>query len=347
MDSGYGYNTDKILLQKNDIKQIYGEKEIFQIVFQHVNFDKKYLSPFRTDNTPSCYFIIGRNGNLLFCDWADIPRFRDCIQAIMETYNLTLNDSLLFIDRYFKSTPKYREEFKKKFVQDKAQNYPITFKSRRFIKKDMDYWGQFNITPIQLSNDKVYAINSFKMYSTKLNGFSYVDCSNELCYGYTEFNEVNHQKVYFPNRKKFKWFTNCNQNDIFNIRNIESTGKKLIITKSYKDCRIIRNSGYINTIAFQNEGMFPDHNILTDLILRFEDIYIFFDNDTGGINAATKLTKLIRELGGSFPHRILTPKNTKDIGEVIQNHGPKFTKQFLDETITRDFSSFMDVDTPY
>jgi hypothetical protein len=347
VNSGYGYGSDNIRhLDKVEIKQLYGEDNIFRIIFEDdICLDKKYLSPFRKDNHPSCTFIIGRNGSLLFCDWADVPCFRDCIQAVMESFNLTLADSLSFIDNYFKSTEKNRKKVIKEYAEKQRQSYPITFKSRKFIKKDIEYWKQYNITPIQLAQDKVYAVDSFKVYSSRLNGFSYVDCKKEICYVYTEFKD--HQKVYFPNRKKLKWFTNCTKNDVGNIRNIETTGNYLIITKSYKDCRIIRNYGYVNTIWFQNEGMFPDIQILQDLIVRFKRIYVFFDNDSGGKNAASKLDRLLRELR-CFPYLLFSPlEESKDIGEIYQNYGNQFTKKFLDESINTDFSSFVGEDIPY
>ena len=56
-----------------------------------------------------------------------------------------------------------------------------------------------------------------------------------------------------------------------------------MITKSYKDYRVLRNLG-VNVTWFQNEGAFPDN--LDDIINDYKDVIVFFDNDFTGLAAS-------------------------------------------------------------
>ena len=98
--------------------------------------------------------------------------------------------------------------------------------------------------------------------------------------------------LYFPYKKgKHRFLSTCTRNDV-NIDEISKDTNQLVISKSYKDNRVLKNLK-VNSIWFQNEGAFPDN--LQDIVKDFEDVVVFFDNDNPGITAAEKLVTLIND----------------------------------------------------
>src|SRR4029077_4179226 len=88
------------------------------------------------------------------------------------------------------------------------------------------------------------------------------------------------------------------ENDVGNYNNLPPEGELLIITKSYKDHRVLRNVGYNNVIWFQNEGCIPDRWILNNLVRRFKRIIVLFDSDYSGTMAAIKLCNILNVIRG-------------------------------------------------
>ena len=145
---------------------------------------------------------------------------------------------------------------------------------------------------------------------------------NNIGFAYTEF-ENDRKKIYQPlNAKTDKWFTNCSANDIGNIRNLAMSGQNLIVTKSYKDCRVLRNLGF-DTIWFQNEGMCPEKKMLKMLSERFENIFVFFDNDSSGLKASSIIREKFNEFTENchsfcLPVKLLEHK-IKDASDFVEN----------------------------
>jgi hypothetical protein len=158
---------------------------------------------------------------------------------------------------------------------------------------------------------------------------------SSVCYAYTEFEE-DRKKLYFPYSSRRRFISSCNKNDIGSVKHISTENNQLIIAKSYKACRILRNLN-LNSIWFQNEGMFPDNKILSSLLSPFNQIIIFFDNDTAGYTASENLSIKIKELTSSKEVRkVFLPidnKKIKDPGEFVQKLGINALNQFIDHAI--------------
>ena len=135
---------------------------------------------------------------------------------------------------------------------------------------------------------------------------------------------------------KGKWFTNCTQNDIGGLYLLRKDVDKLVITKSYKDWRVIINQG-VNAIWFQNEGMIPNQDILSELIVNYTEIIIWFDNDSTGIAKARVIREYLTSLGIVKIVRMvfLPPKlvgeNITDASDFREKKGKAMLKQFIDK----------------
>lgn len=288
-------------IDKERILSLVTEEEIFSLVFGFQPKEYSYVcSPFREDTNPGCWFERSlHNGKLLFMDYAD-PFFnkQDCFSCVKRYFNLpNFYKTLLFIkDSLIESEKVFNSEVKKvakvEFIPKERKSVDIYIKPRNFVQSDKLVWYKYGITRTQLVEDKVIPVSKFTLMNTKKGNITSTVHTN--CYAYTEF-ENNKKKLYFPYKTgKGRFITNCNQNDIGNVANIRQE-PQLVITKSYKDCRVLRNQG-VNCIWFQNEGMIPDEDLLISILSNHTDIVVLFDNDETGITASAKLVDIVNRL---------------------------------------------------
>lgn len=333
----YGYYeytdiTPEQLLQKID------QVKIFEFVLkQPVDLNKKYLSPFREDRVPKCFFTTREDGIILFIDFGDRAgrTHRSCFRMVMDSHepSISLTEAINIICSHFKLS-KNSQDYKPidkllyTVVESEPQETIINYTSKEFTKKDKKYWSQFLITIDQLKEDNVYAVEKF----TKINQKGrFSNRPYNVCYA---LDFIHHVKIYQPlNNKDYKWLNNCDENDIGNIDNLPHTADKLIISKSYKDHRVIRNLTNSNVVWFQNEGCVPDEHILTMLLYRFHEIVIFYDNDYTGIKQAYKIVNILKKLskGKNIVRMIYLPIDSKykDIAEFVSKEGRQDTLKIL------------------
>lgn len=338
----YGYciytpiNTEEILKR---IRQ----EDIFKIVFEDIDLNKKYTAPYRDDKEAGCWFHYYEDV-LYFTDFASNPINLTCFGLLQKVFNKSFKEVLELINSHFKlglgnstSQPKQVKfepiKIKKQIVKKQIKN--ILAYIRPFEQRDIKYWSQYGITIEQLKSDKVYAISNFKAINKE--GKTFLSSTPDIAYAYTDF-ENNKLKIYRPNKKEFKWFTNLNQNDVGNVNSVKCVDY-IIITKSYKDCRVLRNLGY-NSIWFQNEGQFPNKIILNSLLYSFNSIYIWFDNDTTGMSMSNVLKETIKNI---FPDKtikiILIPpilfrnQGIKDPSDYYKTLGKEKLKEFIKNII--------------
>lgn len=308
MTTGYGYKESRLFISKEEILRRITQEEIFKMVLGYLPREHSYVfSPFRQDNMPDCYFEWYKD-NLYFIDWAEPiqkRRHRDCFNMVQDSFGVSFYKSLEIVNDHFKlnllaghhddsdyviGQRKKVEEQKKKIKSPKS----MPFKARMFnAQGDRDFWQPYEITRSDLIKDEVFPIIWYKVFSKRLKSHVVIR-PNTRSYLIGNFNP--RVKIYTPDKKgKGKWATNCTQNDIWGYDDLPLFGKQLVISKSYKDYRVLKNQG-TTVIAFQNEGMLPSQEILESLIERFEEIIVLFDNDRAGIEAAKKLVETINEV---------------------------------------------------
>lgn len=333
----YGYN-EYISLSPEQILSIVSEKDIFHLfIKEEIITDKGalYKAPYRNDEHPDCYFEEFDN-KLYFVDFADIPQSKNCFSFIQKCTNLNFRDSLQYIIKHLnlgKGNNPIREETTLKEnkvveVRKIKKDRVITFLPRKFNYKDMKFWSQYEISRQNLEEDKVIPIDLYK--STSRKGEPFVIKPLDIMYAYTDFDN-NKVKIYRPyGNKEEKWFTNCTQNDIGNVDNLPISGDQLIISKSYKDCRVLRNQG-LNVVWFQNEGMIPAPTLLVSLCKRFKSIIVWFDNDKAGIKSAKLVVSHINSLFPGKAKAIHLEGEQKDPSDYLAKKGKKELLKFLKE----------------
>jgi hypothetical protein len=343
----YGYK-EYIPITTEEILKRVSQKDVFGIIIKKsIIIDKgmaTYVAPYRNDNNPDCYFE-EYQGKLYFVDFADIDkRPKDCIRLVMRTLSLGFKEALEYINEYFSLGLGNSRKVAKKIIVENSYNVEdfskafkkkrtITYIPRQFNGKDSAFWGKYEISRQNLIDDGIIPIDLYK--STNRKGEPFTVRPLDIMYAYTEF-EGNKVKVYTPRGNKFeKWFTNCNQDDVGSIKHLPDKGDLLIISKSYKDCRVIRNQG-LNSVWFQNEGMLPNPTIIKNLCKRFKTIIVWFDNDQAGLANGKVVVDYINSIVPKKARLIFLPpkllqEKVKDPSDFIAVKGREELHKFLEE----------------
>ena len=318
----YGYNSDSKYsssIDKSDIYHYLTQEEIFKIAIGFTPEPGDFIrSPYRDDKNPGCFFDYAPNGDLKLIDFAARHTYlgnmhllyTDCFDAVRYVFKLKdFRETLSFIYNKHchktlkKSKPKKNK--RKEFTRKRIIPY-----FRKFTKTDKEYWKPLGISSSQLTEDKYMPIRGYKILSEKSSIFTVRD---ELAYCDFSFSSGN-RKVYFPNRTKYRFISTTSQDDIGFIQYLPEIGNKLVITKAYKDARILRNSG-IEAVYLINEMAIPTN--LFDFVLRFDEIIVLFDNDEAGFKGAEKLMSELQKHDVNC-RVVFTPDfgKTKDTSEL-------------------------------
>lgn len=346
----FNRTTDKIVesgfISKDKILEYVSQGDIFQLVFGFKPVEFEYItSPFREDTNPGCWFEIDLNTNKLrFTDFADTRVINgvkmsniDCFDSVMVYFGLpNFYKTLEFIKAKLIDGKDIKHDIvhkiytkPKKKVKKKVK---ILMNTRDFFLIDRNFWEtRYGISKQNLIEDKVFPIRKFKLFGTKTGDHMFR--TDDIAYAYTEFKSGN-KKIYRPKKKGSRRFiTNCDADDVGGMNTNIKSGRLLVITKSYKDYRVLRNLG-LNVRWLQNEGMFPKSTEFWDLIKNFDKVVVFFDNDPAGIKASNELVNLINftEINKASAVHLpveLLKKNISDPSDLVHKRDQQELISFL------------------
>lgn len=337
-------NNVKGFLDKDKILEYLTEEDIFNLVFNFKPEEYQYVcSPLRTDNSPGAYFERSiENNKLYLVDWADsIKVFNDCFDSVQRYFKLpNFYQTLLFIkknlidNKNIKPILKFKPSKSSETIKTEIKP-DILFVGRGFQDQDKVFWSKYKISKSNLLEDKVFPVSKYVVVNSK-KGNSCLQIAYTLCYVYTDFTSKN-KKLYFPYKKSgSKFISTCGKNDIGGLRFLFDS-PKLVITKSYKDYRVLKNQN-LNVIWFQNEGVIPCDSILLPILDRYKEIIIFYDNDKAGIEASKKVCNYINSYYPNKSRSIHLPlelleQGVKDPSDLIFKKGEQELKNFIYKNI--------------
>lgn len=233
---------------------------------------RRHRNPFREDRRAGCY--LRWRGNVLYFIDPATGQSWDGIDFLMTGYGI---DETEACRRAYESEKVTTPE-----VKPRRQ----VFTSPTWNALDVAIWKQWGITTAQLSADGVSAeANNIGSYVISYPSGSY--------------------KVYRPYRK-YRFFGTAGGEEIGNAADIAGTGI-VVITKSYKDHRIIRNCGH-RCVYVQGEGMVPKWLRK----VQGDKIYVAFDDDEAGHRGSQRV---IEYMGGGIN---ICPQGGKDFGEMVE-----------------------------
>lgn len=303
MDLFHKKTEERGFISKETILKYVSEEDIFELVFEFKPEEFTYVtSPFREDRSPNCWFSKDYGtGKLRFVDFGNSKVINgvnmtniDCFDAVRVFFNLSNHyTTLRFIQDTLIKGKDLPERAEQKPLASKDPNHvEIYISIRNFNLLDKAFWqDKYEIVKQSLIEDKVFPIYQCSVFNSR-HGDYIIDYRDHLAYAYTDFDD-GRKKIYCPTKsKKGKFVTNCFKDDIGGIKSLAENGSRLIITKSYKDWRVLKNLGQ-NVLWVQSEGIIPSLEILLPICNRFDSVIIFFDNDEPGLVASEKLETII------------------------------------------------------
>lgn len=312
-------SLERGFIDAEKLKEEIGQGAVFSLVFGEIPvIGKKYRSPFRTDNNPSCYFEIDYNNNLRFVDFAN----SDIINGIKMT-NISCFDAVRVYYRIsnFYLTLRY---IKTLYLSNKLKanhiNYSnqviskektiITTTKRPFNQTDKEYWGDlYDIPFLELEKDDTTPVSSFSIH--KGDWSKEIPCE-DISY---DIGGIKGKKVYRPlvEDKKEKFRTTCTQDDIGGLKHLKES-KSVTITKSYKDHVVLRMMG-INNVWIPAETSNPSVDAMS-IFKDYPAVFILFDIDEPGKKASVNFKTYSNTLG-------LNPKIVNLSDYFYQSYGAK------------------------
>jgi DNA primase len=329
----------KTIITKDDLLQKVGDRNIFNFYFGDFKVSKSYHSCFRQDIKKSSAFIISKDGDIIYKDFA-LNETYDCISFVMRLLGLKYHEAVKQIAVDFNLIPGERSKNKEAIVHTNLQNKKkeekrLRVDAVRFKKHHLEYWAQYGITAEELIKNNIYAVTSLYINEWRVP----VKSPEILRFAYLiKKDGRDYLKIYTPYASDYKWVTNAPLNVPWGIDELPNKSNTLIITKSLKD-KVVLNKYFTDVIALQNESMSAlDKDVALALKKCYKHIYIWFDCDRPGIKAANAYKKaygftpiFVGDFKKSIWARIMRAKKirVKDPSDFIARYGLETFENYL------------------
>jgi hypothetical protein len=269
----------------NDIKRLDQESMFFNYLGIKPD-NRKHYSPFRKDNNPGCTFK-WYNGLLYFMDNGSFngKLSWSIIDVVMYQNNCTFVQALEILSKDYKPAQMaFDTTYQKSYSRLPLQ---IRFKPKNFE-------NLFGFSQQVLEKEHVYIVDDYWIGRNDMKQNIVHNPKTNITVAY-HFPNSDHVKLYWPELKENRFYSNCNIYDVFGYDKIDYyqsiDDRYLIITKSQKDRLVLDYDLGFNSIAVQNEGCSIPDDIINKIRSKFEYIYLLYDNDETGKIQSKKISE--------------------------------------------------------
>lgn len=279
----------KRLPNSSDILKYVTDLDIFELYLGSIP-TRPISSPLREDTKPSFSLFMSKEyGKVFFKDHAT-GESGDCFLFVMRLFKLKtkiaafnriasdfkLDEFDIDPTNYVSTTTPIRNTVVKKKVVARPR-LKMSVKVRPWKIRDKNYWsGKYHLGIKQLEYCNIFPISHYFV-----NGSATV--AQELAYAFVEEKDnVQTFKIYQPKSVDDKWINNNDFSTWELWTQMPDKGKVLIITSSRKDAAVIKSlfpSGEITSCSLQSENVKPKQSVTDELISRFDEVFIMYDND--------------------------------------------------------------------
>lgn len=332
-------NLNKQMVSKELLLKYLTDLEIYQkYINEEIIPGKVILSPLRNENTPSFGLFKGDNDEICFKDFK--LGAGNCIKFVQMKFNLTYFEALSKIAIDFNMG----DDFYVKNIEKSETNKIIPINRNEFLHKvgtlnlqktkrewksyDLLYWQEYGISLKTLEFYNVEPISHFFINDKIITADKYTYCFKE-CKDNRET-----YKIYQPFNKTYKWINSHNNSVWQGWSQLPEKGEMLIITKSLKDVMAIYEITKIPSVSLQCENLLPKEQVYKELYNRFQDIYIFYDNDFDKeVNWGKLFTQKFKESFNVFDIEIEDSFQCKDFSDFVKKYGIEKSKQLIDSQL--------------
>lgn len=287
----------KQTISRQLLKEKFGDRNIFNYYFgQDLELGRSYKSVFRKDDRPSTGFYVNEKGSIIYNDLTTGKKY-DFVSFVMALFGLTFYEAIQHIAKDFGLIEGATNYQKKPIINPIEHNKPkekapIIVQTRPFTQKDLQFWKQFSITKQELIQNNIFSVAAYESNNTEK---TYVIKTKpteiRFAYLFKDDEGSGFFKIYTPYSKDFKWVGNVPLSLVFGLDKLNYNAGTLILTKSVKDCIVLRKFG-LEVIGLQNESpQSITEEMLFILKSTYSTIYTWFDSDKPGMKAANYYRK--------------------------------------------------------
>lgn len=294
-----------------------------QYGFRKLN--KKFSSPFRRDTDPSAEVRVNRSGKLVFNDYGG-KQGLDCFDVVQALFKLDFIGALNKVAGDFgiiDGRPVNTKHIEWARALDKRvrEETLIQFELLDWPEDALLYWSQFHITKEELEKDK----DAFAIGQLCING-SWISNPKQRPQFVYVMHDVETPKVFFKVYRPYyarSWYSNCPNHIPFGYRSLPFATDTLVITKSYKDMKVLRKF-HPDVCATQNESVEAARFVLELLKGKYKRFILWYDADETGLHVASELKNEVTRIVTTPLH--FSPM-VKDPADFISYYGPDATRE--------------------
>jgi hypothetical protein len=332
---------------KEKILNKIGEYDIYRFYFGEFRINRRVNNHLRGEKTPS--FIIGNKyNNLNHFDFGEKYWRGDCFDLVQQINYCDFNTSLKIIDKDFglglfdsKVEVKTKEviTWKKPVSVQNVKPPLIQITTRKFNKKELDYWDQYYIGLDELKSENIYVPKSIY-----INGERKKFYEKELTFCYFS-PEIQKWKIYCPESPEMvfikngqavklnkKWYSNIPFNYVEHLEKIENCDT-VFIAKSKKDLLVLRKALETNCIIItqaEDPSCFSEE-LIQQIKTNSKTQVTVFDVDKKGKESSMWLTENYGFKHCNVPD-IYLDKGITDFADLAREEGlNKVTKHFKEK----------------
>ena len=291
------------------------------------------ISPLRIDHRPSLQFYTSHKGKVRWSDYGT-GEWGDIWDLLSKYWGIPIPEVQ---KRVMTDAPRIQAQeqsldilFTKsaKGTSTHGTDTELQVKTRDWRDYDLSYWESYGISRPWLTFGDIYPISHI-IFIKK--GGKTVIPADKYAYAFVEFKEGKPTiKVYQPYSKEFKWI-NKHDLSVWDLwTKLPKNGDKLIITSSRKDALSVWENTGIPSTSLQGEGMLPKAHVISELISRFKDIYILYDNDfRSEVNYGHEYGRKFAETFGLTQIEIPIRWHEKDPTDLCKTYGRKILREVI------------------
>lgn len=291
-------------------------------------------SPFRKDEHPS-FGIWTKNGQHIGYTDLATRETGDLIDLLKKLWNTDFNGVLQKLREDLPNITASYGQIQSLDTPKKVKTYnrdtQLQCKVREWRDYDLAYWEIYGISKKWLEFGDIYPISQIIL--TKTEGQRYVIPAEKYAYAYVERkdNKIS-LKIYQPFSKTFKW-SNKHDSSVWDLwTKLPEKGDKLIITSSRKDALCIWENTGIPALSLQAESYLPKQHVVQQLLDRFTNVYILYDNDyQSSINYGRILGAKMAAEFGLIQIEIPDEYQSKDSSDLCKNYGRQQVKDLINQ----------------
>jgi KaiC/GvpD/RAD55 family RecA-like ATPase len=236
-----------------------------------------------------------------------------CFDLVMRLHNLSFPEALEKI--HDELCPKHganKQPFQLSKESEKIAEKDYKIVRKRFGAIDLAFWERYGINENTLCKYNVSSLEEFSSVSKVGKEYKIKSSYDSLIFAYENNGWTKLYKPLDDKKYKFQYLGTKDPGFIFGLEQLPEHSDILIITGGEKDVMSLSAHGF-NAITLNSETATLDHQIAGQLKLRFNKIFVLYDNDETGL----KQSRILAKTHGF--HRLVLPE-FQDEGKDISDY---------------------------